>query len=30
MGAHSREGAHMEDPGAHDGMKGVASTALVK
>jgi hypothetical protein len=24
MGAHSREGAHMESPGAHDGIEGLA------
>jgi hypothetical protein len=27
MGAHSREGAHMENPDAHDGIEGVVPTA---
>jgi putative DNA primase/helicase len=27
IGAHSREGAHMENPGAHEGIGGLAVTA---
>ncbi len=27
IGAHSREGAHMENPGAHDGIEGSALSA---
>jgi hypothetical protein len=27
MGAHSREGAHMGNTGAHDGIEGLAPTA---